>query len=1154
MTTLVQGRYVKLQAVFDSGSEVNLISSVHVAGMKLLPNDTTVRSVGGSQVRCYGRICRRIYLRDDFGTQRSQISHFEVVDMLDEAILGMPWLKQVNPRILWKEGHWNYALAAQDLRYVRPGRSVRRVASQSKQLVLLQKEIPQDDNVGSPEGSSRRLVELPQQYSDYAQVFSEEKAAELPPLTGPQHEIQLEEGKSPPWGPIYALAASELKELNEYIETALQHGWIRRSTSPAGAPVLFVPKKGGKLRLCVDYRGLNQITRKNRAPLPLINEILDRLQGSAIYTKLDLKDAYRRIRIKEGDEWKTAFRCRYGHFEYVVMPFGLTNAPATFQEYINEVLRGLVDNICIVYLDDILIFSSDPATHTQHVRSVLERLQQGSLFANLAKCEFAVNEVEFLGFVISPGAVKMEPSRIQAITDWPIPRSVKAVQSFLGFTGFYRRFIQNYAKITVPLTELTKAKNTGTLQLPPRALAAFQQLQALFTKAPILAQFDPQAKIKIETDASDYAIGAILSQLQGDRWHPVAFLSRKCRGPEIPLQTPDKEMLAITEAFRQWRHYLAYSPQPVRVYTDHLNHTFLAAKTKLSHKQIAAFDLLAPFNFEIIHQKGKLNPADPLSRRSDYQIQGEKEQADRHYLATFLQRFTSDNIEQASQKGYRVSAMRVWRGGSETVAYPALEQSLAEALREAQKGDALIAQIQKSDRSDDADKPMRSYWKKGSDQLFRFQGRIYVPGGLRAEILQLLHDDPTAGHQGVSRTIRRVADLYYWPGMRKMIKEYVLSCANCQIVKAKHHRPYGYLAAMPQTTIPWHEVSMDLITGLPKSEGRHKSYDAIFVIVDRATRYSIYVPTTQKATSALLAELYVDHVAKYFGFPQAITSDRGSVFTANFWRSFCHLLAIKRRLSTAFHPQTDGLTERVNHQVEQYLRLFCDDAQILWADKLQLAQFAHNTAVNSATGYTPAYLMFGTEPIGPATITSKAGQSVSAEDRVRSLRHARDLADKNLSKAQEDNARWYNRKHKPIHFKKGDLVMLSTQHLNLQIPSRKLAAKFLGPFRVLEEVGAHGLAYRLDLPPTMKIHDVVNITRLEPFVSRDSSTIPQQPSIELVQDTYEVQQILGHKYNGKRRLYKVRWRGYGEEDDSWVRRRDFVDPSWPTQYDNLQSQ
>ena len=271
------------------------------------------------------------------------------------------------------------------------------------------------------------------------------------------HSIPLEEGSKPQFGPIYNLSETELQVLKEYIETNLEKGFIRPSSSPFGAPVLFVKKPHGRgLRLVVDYCTLNRLTVKNRCPLPLISEILDRLRKAKRFTKIDLRAAYNLIRIALGQEWKTAFRTRYWHFQYLVMPFGLTNAPATFQSYINAALREYLDEFCTAYLDDILIYSDSPEDHTRHVRLVLQKLREHGLYASLEKCQFLVEEVNFLGYVISPAGISMENDRIATIADWPVPKSVHDIQVFLGFCNFYCRFIKAYSHIVLPITTLLR--------------------------------------------------------------------------------------------------------------------------------------------------------------------------------------------------------------------------------------------------------------------------------------------------------------------------------------------------------------------------------------------------------------------------------------------------------------------------------------------------------------------------------------------------------------------------------------------------------------------------------------------------------------------------------------------------------------------------
>ena len=464
-------------------------------------------------------------------------------------------------------------------------------------------------------------------------MFSEEGAAGLPFETKIQHTIPIEEGKDVAYGPIYALSAEELRVLREYLDKYLARGWIRKSESPAGAPILFVPKKDGGLRLCVDYRALNKVTIKNRHPLPLISETLDRLGGAAVYTKLDLRDAYHRIPIAEKDIWKTAFRTRYGHFEYTVMPFGLTNAPATFQAYINKALGDLLDVICVVYLDDILIFSKSETEHAEHVRQVLERLRQYSLYVKLSKCAFSVKEVEFLGFIVSTAGVKMDPSRVVAIQEWQRPKSYHDIQVFLGFVNFYRGFVPRYSQVAAPISDLLKGmvrgRKTGEFIWTVEADQAFHKLKSCFADDIILAHYNPELQSKVETDASGKALGGILSQAHSTPrgrvvWRPVAFFSRKMHGAELNYGTPDQEMLAIVEAFREWRHYLETPAIPTLVLTDHQNLRSFMTTKELNRRQARWAEALSPFSFFIEYRKGKDNPADGLSRRPDYMNQTEE--------------------------------------------------------------------------------------------------------------------------------------------------------------------------------------------------------------------------------------------------------------------------------------------------------------------------------------------------------------------------------------------------------------------------------------------------------------------------------------------------------------------------------------------------
>jgi len=462
------------------------------------------------------------------------------------------------------------------------------------------------------------LETLPREYAQFKHLFRPEASEKMPPRRTFDHAIDLKEGSEPPWGPVYPMSQYQLNTLKTYLDEMLAQGKITHSQSPAGAPILFVPKPDGGLRLCMDYRQLNKLTILDKYPLPLMSELRDRVAGATIFTKLDLKDGYHLIRIKKGDEWKTAFRTRYGQYEYKGMPFGLVNAPATFQRMMNKILREFLDQGVVVYLDDILIYSKTHAEHVAMVKKVLSRLMEHQLAVFIKKSEFHVKAVEFLGYIVATDGVTMSTRKVDSIRKWKAPRSVKEVQIFLGFANFYRRFIENFSKICKPITEMLKG-DKKEFSWGREQNIAFEKLKQRFTTVPILAYFYPERETVIETDASDFALGAILSQFQDKRLHPVAFHSRKLNPAERNYEIHDKELLAILAAFMEWKHYLYGVDKPITVYTDHQNLQHFLTTKKWNQRQIRWAQLLASFNFKIIYRPGsRSGKPDALSRRPEY--------------------------------------------------------------------------------------------------------------------------------------------------------------------------------------------------------------------------------------------------------------------------------------------------------------------------------------------------------------------------------------------------------------------------------------------------------------------------------------------------------------------------------------------------------
>ncbi|KAF4455366.1 pol polyprotein [Fusarium austroafricanum] len=538
-----------------------------------------------------------------------------------DILLGMPWLKRVNLHIDWPTGQVTIpSNTDRDDRTITTNNERSQAQTEEDSKGMRESKdppIPKGTRHQYTKGKKRRnrqilgmaearwpknettqdrLHNVPLEYRRYEKLFSEELKTKK----------------------IYNLNEKELTTLRDYLETELAKGNIRISTSSAGFPVMFVPKKNGKLRLIVDYRRLNALTIKDRTPLPLITELKDRLRGKQIFTALDLKGAYNLIRIKEGDEWKTAFRTKFGLYEYLVMPFGLTNAPATFQRMINNVLRQYLDVFVVCYLDDILIFSNNEEEHKEHIHKVLQALQDANLLVEPEKSYFHVQEVDFLGCTITPGEIKMQRKKISAVADWPTPKTVKEVQSFLGFANYYRRFIKDFSKIANPLTELTKKDKN--FEWEPIAQDAFTQLQQAILSEPILIMFDPNREVELETDSSDFALGGQIRQRDNQgKLHPIAFYSHKLHGAELNYPIYDKEFLAIVNCFKEFRHYLMGSMHQIKVYTDHQNISHFATTQELNRRQLRYAEYLCEFDFIIIHRKGSDNRrADAISRQPDY--------------------------------------------------------------------------------------------------------------------------------------------------------------------------------------------------------------------------------------------------------------------------------------------------------------------------------------------------------------------------------------------------------------------------------------------------------------------------------------------------------------------------------------------------------
>ena len=616
--------------LIDSGATRDFVSHswANRAGLRLSSGERVrIKLADGSRTWA----ARQLRTTLTIGDHRYDLS--AVATRLDQwdLILGMPWLRHTNPDVDWPTGavldrstnlplfktqletvpvvlqHVTAQQTAKDLR----NRDNVCFLSTLKELNDVPQTLQQIKTDQGPEFTDRLRATL----SKYDDIISEPTT--LPPSRPWDFDIELETDE-PPRQRTYRMSPAELREVQKQLSDMMEKGWIRPSTSPYGAPILFVRKKDGTLRMCVDYRKLNDITKKNRTPLPRIDELLDSLHGATIFSSLDLYKGYHQCRVKEESVHKTAFRTSFGLFEFTVLPFGLTNAPAVFQTMMNNVLKDYIGKFCVVYLDDVLIYSKTPEEHLRHIDLIMAALQKHKLHINPSKCFFGRKAVDFLGVVVENNTLRMDDKKIAAIKAWPRPTNVKEMRGFLGLAGYYRRFIDRFSARTVPLTELTKT--TQPFRWTAAAQTAFEDVKRAMTEAPclLIADTSSDAKFTLYTDASGFAVGAVLLQDQGRGLQPVAFHARKMNKHERHYPVHEQELLAVKDAVQAFRCYL-HGCAGFTVITDHNSLRWFFSQPDLSPRQVRWYQVLAPYQrmMDIVYKKGALNMADGLSRRPD---------------------------------------------------------------------------------------------------------------------------------------------------------------------------------------------------------------------------------------------------------------------------------------------------------------------------------------------------------------------------------------------------------------------------------------------------------------------------------------------------------------------------------------------------------
>ncbi|GJT20341.1 hypothetical protein Tco_0890278 [Tanacetum coccineum] len=841
----------------------------------------------------------------------------------------------------------------------------------------------------------KRLKDVPV-VQEFPEVFPEDLPS-IPPTRQVEFRIDLVPGATPVARAPYRLAPSEMKELAEQLQELTDKGFIRPSSSPWGAPVLFVKKKDGSFRMCIDYRELNKLTVKNRYPLPRIDDLFDQLQGSSIYSKIDLRSGYHQLRVREEDIPKTAFRTRYGHYEFQVMSFGLTNAPAVFMDLMNRVCKPYLDKFVIVFIDDILIYSKSKKEHEEHLRQILKLLKKEELYAKFSNCKFWISKVQFLSHVIDCRGIHVDPAKIESIKDWASPKTPTEIRQFLGLAGYYRRFIEGFSKIAKTMTKLTQ--KGVKFDWGDKQEAAFQLLKQKLCSAPILALPEGSEDFIAYCDASKKGLGAVLMQ----REKVISYASRQLKIHEKNYTTHDLELGAVVFALKIWRHYL-YGTK-CTVFTDHKSLQHILDQKELNMRQ------------------RRWKEREPLR--------------------------------------VRALVMTIGLDLPKQILRAQTEARKPENIKKEDVGGILV------ENSKDPEKLRTEKLEPRADGTMCLNGRSWLPcyGDLRTVIMHESHKSKYSIHPGSDKMYQDMKKLYWWPNMKANIATYVSKCLTCAKVKAEHQRPSGLLVQPKIPQWKWDNITMDFVMKLPKSS---QGYDTIWVIVDRLTKSAIFMPMRETDPMDKLARMYLKEKA----------------------------LGTSLDMSNAYHPQTDGQSERTIQTLEDMIRACVID--------------------------------FGNELVQETT------------ERIIQIKQR-------IQTARDRQKSYADLKRKPMEFQVGDKVMLKVSPWKgvVRFGKRgKLNPRYVGPFKVLKKVGT--VAYKLELPQELsRVHNTFHVSNLKKCYSDDPLVVPLEglqvdDKLHFVEEPVE---IMDREVKQLRRsrvpIVKVRWNSRRGPEFTWEREDQF---------------
>lgn len=824
------------------------------------------------------------------------------------------------------------------------------------------------------------------------------------------------------------------KYIDAELKNMLEAGIIEPSNSPWSSPVLLVPKKDGSFRFCVDFRKLNQVSLRDSYPLPYMSAILESLRDARFLSSIDIKSAYWQIELEENSKQYTAFSIPgRGLFHFKRMPYGLHNGPATWQRFVDKVLGPELEPYCFVYLDDVIIATPDFDTHLKTLREVLERLTNAGLTLNKEKCQLCLPELRYLGYIVNRQGLSVDPEKVNAILRIKAPATVKQVRSLLGLIGWYRRFIPNFAELVAPLSSLLK-KNRR-FEWTEECSKSFEAVRNLLVSAPILSCPNFDKPFMVQTDASAYGLGAVLSQKCEDGDRVISYLSRALTRQEQNYSTTERECLAVIWAVEKLRPYL--EGQKFTVVTDHHSLVWLQ-NLKDPVGRLARWALrLQSYDYEIIHRKGKEHIVPDFLSRTIPEVNEAVVQQENNNSVVNDPWYTK-MLSLVEKYPLRYPAFRICNG-------------------------RLFKHIRDTHTNFDV---KENIWKE------------VLPKDKRLQQMRQAHDNPTSGHCGVFKTFRRLSEFYFWPKMKSDVVNYVKRCQVCARYKPQQNKPGGEMSTRPFAKSPWHVVCMDIVGPLPRSHG----YAYILVISCCFSKFPLIFPM-REATGKIIARLVEENLFLLFGVPAAIITDNGSQFRGGEFRKLCEGYNVELWFTALYHPQANP-AERTNRVLKTMLASYVKDNHKSWSVYLHKVACAMRTAVHEVTNCTPYFINFGREHI----ISGKLHEQISENKthcvddfighRSKAFQTLYQEIRERIRKAHLRSKQRYDLRQRPTNFQVNDLVyvknhVLSDASRNI---SAKLSPKYQGPFKIKRKVSY--LTYELD--DNGKVKGIYHVQDLKP--------------------------------------------------------------------------